>query len=350
MISTVQSIHGSIPRTYAEYESRITIQHLRVGCLLVMALMPAGIVLDFFMYRDHVPFFLGLRLTCSALEACIWLCLTTAWGRRQQRQLGLLTALFPAFFISWMIGVTEGWSSPYYAGLNLILLAIAFVLRWSVGLSLLAASIIISMYLGACFLHGPLRASEQGQFFNNCYFLLLTAIIVVVGSSIHRVLRINEYNLRFNLDRSNDALEEKRLQLEKSNEMLEASKAELEASNQKLKELDAVKSRFFANISHELRTPLTLLIAPLENLLHRFTPSVDQETCAMLQTMHANGMRLLKLINDLLDLVRMESGRMEVKREPLEVAELVKAIASAARQVAEDKRLRLETAVDPALG
>ena len=66
--------------------------------------------------------------------------------------------------------------------------------------------------------------------------------------------------------------------------------------------------------------------------------------------MHSNGMRLLKLINDLLDLVRLESGRMEVKREPLEVAEFVKGLASAARQVADDKRLRLETFVDPALG
>jgi signal transduction histidine kinase len=61
-------------------------------------------------------------------------------------------------------------------------------------------------------------------------------------------------------------------------------------------------------------------------------------------------MRLLKLINDLLDLVRLESGRMEVKRDPLEVTEFVKGLASAVRQVADDKRLRLETFVDPALG
>ena len=70
----------------------------------------------------------------------------------------------------------------------------------------------------------------------------------------------------------------------------------------------------------------------------------------LLDTMHANGMRLLKLINDLLDLVRLESGRMEVKREPLAVTEFVKGLASAARQVADDKRIKLETFVDPALG
>src|ERR1019366_7491577 len=115
-----------------------------------------------------------------------------------------------------------------------------------------------------------------------------------------------------------------------------------------LLELDQVKSRFFANISHELRTPLTLLLAPLESLLRRF--NLEPDTKDLLVTMHSNGMRLLKLINDLLDLVRLESGRMEVKREPLEVGEFVKGLASAARQVADDKRLRLETFVDPAVG
>jgi signal transduction histidine kinase len=113
-------------------------------------------------------------------------------------------------------------------------------------------------------------------------------------------------------------------------------------------ELDQIKSRFFANISHELRTPLTLLIAPLEALLHRF--NLDAETKSLLSTMHSNGMRLLKLINDLLDLVRLESGRLEIKAEPVEMAEFLKGLASAARQVADDKRLRLETHVDPALG
>ena len=66
--------------------------------------------------------------------------------------------------------------------------------------------------------------------------------------------------------------------------------------------------------------------------------------------MHSNGMRLLKLINDLLDLIRLEAGRMEVKSEPMEVADFVKGLASAARQVAEDKHIKLETYTDLRLG
>src|SRR5260370_28443998 len=103
----------------------------------------------------------------------------------------------------------------------------------------------------------------------------------------------------------------------------------LEEGNRKLKELDEAKGRFFANISHELRTPLTLLLAPLETLLRRY--NLDNETKELLTTMHSNGMRLLKLINDLLDLVRMESGRLEVKREPLVVAGFGQSPATAPR-------------------
>ncbi|HTL56553.1 MAG TPA: ATP-binding protein [Candidatus Limnocylindrales bacterium] len=321
--------NAHVLHTYADYERQITTQHLQVGCILVMALMPAGVVLDYFVYHDKVAYFFALRLACVVLEGLVLAFMRTSLNHRFHRGLGLVVALLPVFFICWMIAVTEGVISPYYAGLNLILLAIAFVLRWSVGLSLLAFILILAMYLAACRLHTILLGPSQDVriLLNNLYFLTLTGIIVLTGSRIHRVLRIREFTLRFELDQSKQMLEE---------------------SNQKLKELDQIKSRFFANISHELRTPLTLLIAPLENLLQRFR--LDNETKDLLGTMHSNGMRLLKLINDLLDLVRLESGRMEVKREPLEVAEFVKGLASAARQVADDKRLRLETSVDAALG
>ena len=61
-------------------------------------------------------------------------------------------------------------------------------------------------------------------------------------------------------------------------------------------------------------------------------------------------MRLLKLINDLLDLIRLEAGRMDIKRDPLEVAGFIKGLASAVRQVFENKHVKLETHADPQLG
>jgi signal transduction histidine kinase len=313
-------------QAFANYDRQVIIANVKVGCLIGVLFMPFGTILDYFVYRAEVAYFLKLRLLCSLLIAIFWGVVVSPFGHKHPRFLGVLLAMFPSFFISWMIYLKDGSESLYYAGLNLVLLVIGFVLYWTLAESFVAVSSVMLMYIAACVLHGHIA---RVAFANNLYFLALTGVIVVIGSYVHSRWRFREFTLRYELDQNRRQLEE---------------------TNQKLMELDQIKSRFFANISHELRTPLTLLLAPLETLLHRFKQSLDEETRNMLLTMHSNGMRLLKLINDLLALVRLESGRMDVKREPLEIAGFVRGLASAARQVADDKRLKLETHVDPQLG
>jgi signal transduction histidine kinase len=317
---------AEVRQAFAEYDRRVIISNVKIGCLMGVCLMPAGILLDYTVYPHNALLFLKLRLMCSALIAFFWVIVSGPVGRKHPRKLGVLLAMFPSFFISLMIGMTDGSESLYYAGLNLVLLVIGFVLYWTLIESFIAVSLVMSMYMAACILHGHI---SRIHFVNNLYFLGVTGVIVITGSFVQSRWRFRDFALRFELDRNRKALEE---------------------SNRKMMELDQIKSRFFANISHELRTPLTLLLAPLETLLHRFNRSFDDDTRQVLATMHSNGMRLLKLINDLLDLVRLESGRMEVKQEPLEVTEFIRGLASAARQVADDKRLRLEINVDPQLG
>jgi signal transduction histidine kinase len=297
----------------------------RIASLLVMVLMPAGIALDWAYFGDPYKF-LGLRLFGSAVGLVLWYLHRTELGLCYRRLLGVPIAILPAATIASMIALTEGASSPYYAGLNLIVLGVNVVVQATELESVISVLAVLVMYLTACLPAGIDKHSAP-YFFNNLYFLILTGVIIVTGNIYFGRLRRSEFAARFELDKNRKALEE---------------------NNAKLRELDQIKSRFFANISHELRTPLTLLIAPLETLLRRF--NLDLETKDLLVTMHSNGMRLLKLINDLLDLVRLESGRMETKLEPVDVAEFTKAIASAARQVANDKRLRLESVVDPNLG
>lgn len=319
---------AEIRRAFADYDRQVIINNIKVGCLLGAVLMPLGVLLDYCVYgQDHgiLRLFLGLRLLCSVFIIVFWAIVVTPLGHKHPRKLGVTLAMFPTFFMSLMIYFQDGSRSLYYAGLNLVLLTVGFVLYWTFVESMVAVVLVFLMYLGACLLSPhPIDPTYLG---NNLYFIILTGIVVVTGSFFHSKYRFREFLLRYELARNEKILEE---------------------NNQKLRELDQVKSRFFANISHELRTPLTLLIAPLESLMQRF--DVDAETKDILATMHSNGMRLLKLINDLLDLVRLESGRMEVKSEPLDVTGFVKGLASAARQVADDKRIRLETFVDPALG
>jgi signal transduction histidine kinase len=318
----------AIRQAFLAYERQQRLINTQVGCALVVFLMPAGSLLDYFVYPQYIWPFLWLRLLSSALAAIIWASLSTDLGRRSGGVLGVVVPLIPVVSIAGMIAVKDGFASWYYAGLNLVLLAVGAVLHWSLMESIIAVLLVVLIYTAA----GIINASRHSWpsmdvIVNNFYFIALMDIIVVVGTWFQHRARFREFSLRFELD---------------------ANRTALEQSNQKLKELDEAKSRFFANISHELRTPLTLLISPLETLLHQY--KWDEPTKMLLITMQSNGMRLLKLINDLLDLVRLESGTIVIKPTPMNVDEFIKGEASSARSVADDKRLRLETFVDPALG
>ncbi|HTX20553.1 MAG TPA: ATP-binding protein [Candidatus Aquilonibacter sp.] len=316
-----------IRQAFEQYDREVAINNIKIGCILGMVLVPSFAIIDYSVYPQLAWEFLSLRLACSALIGVFLSVLLTTFGRRHYRIFGVALVLLPGSCISYMIYRTEGADSPYYAGLNLVLLVVGFVLRWTFRESLIAVSLVLAEYIAACDLHAPF--AFKGIVINNLYFLISTGIIVVTGNHFFSQFRFREFVSRYELD---------------------ASKKELEETNRKLIELDRLKSRFFANISHELRTPLTLLLSPLETLMQRFDPTLDDHAHELLATMQANGMRLLKLINDLLDLIRLEAGRMDVKSEPLDISEFLKGLASAVRQVAENKRLKLEIHVDPELG
>jgi PAS domain S-box-containing protein len=94
-----------------------------------------------------------------------------------------------------------------------------------------------------------------------------------------------------------------------------------------LSQLDHAKTAFFSNVSHEFRTPLTLMLGPLEEALAKAdgTARSDRNLIALA---HRNGLRLLKLVNALLDFSRLEAGRGEARFEPVDLARFVREVAS----------------------
>ncbi len=116
----------------------------------------------------------------------------------------------------------------------------------------------------------------------------------------------------------------------------------LEAALAKQKELDRLKSEFFDNVSHELRTPLTLILLTLDSLLQRghqeFTLPVRQH----LETMNRSASRLLRLINNLLDLTKLEAGKTKLRYEPLEIEAFLSSLLVPFEVLADKKGVALE--------
>ncbi|QSQ27859.1 response regulator [Pyxidicoccus parkwayensis] len=105
---------------------------------------------------------------------------------------------------------------------------------------------------------------------------------------------------------------------ERTRELSEAN-VKLEASLAKQQELDRLKSEFFDNVSHELRTPLTLILLTLESLERRHGDALPPVVRQHLATMDRSAQRLLRLINNLLDLAQLESGKARLRYQPLEL-------------------------------
>jgi signal transduction histidine kinase/FixJ family two-component response regulator len=114
--------------------------------------------------------------------------------------------------------------------------------------------------------------------------------------------------------------------------------AELERQNVKIMEMDQMKTRFFSNVSHEFRTPLTLIISPLEDLL------VDKELAAYkkdkLEMMHRNAFRLLGLVNQLLDLSKIDAGSMQLNIMYYDLNKVLRLIARSFIPLAERNKIK----------
>jgi signal transduction histidine kinase len=152
----------------------------------------------------------------------------------------------------------------------------------------------------------PTRTAYVFLFLGIGLFLLMLFFVV---KRLARKRKQEKQKIARIIERTKE-LEEKIDEIQARNLQLEEQTAVLKDQSEKLKEMDEVKSRFFANISHEFRTPLTLIMGPLEQML---SESRDQGQEEKLKVMLQNSQRLLTLINQLLDLSRFDSGKMKLQ-------------------------------------
>ena len=118
------------------------------------------------------------------------------------------------------------------------------------------------------------------------------------------------------------------LQVAKRTEELENKTAELEQANLELKKLDELRSAFLANMSHELRTPLNSIIGYTELILDGVDGEINKEQDKSLTKVHNNAKNLLKLINHILDMSRIESGKMEINLSEVNLQDIIEPVVS----------------------
>ncbi|MBI4510020.1 MAG: response regulator [Deltaproteobacteria bacterium] len=301
--------------------SQRNVRGARLGCMLVAILMPVGTLLDLVTQRDKLGEFLLLRLCASAFALVVLLTTRAPWARKHAFLLGAAPAIFCAAIIEVMVEALGGYSSPYYAGLNLCILGVGLVFTWRLYQAALVCVLIIAMWLIPPLMGG--KPIDLGPFFNNLYFLILTSVIAVASNESRYTAARREHDARMQLAHTT---------------------GELCAALDRLQELDRVKSQFFASISHELRTPLTLILAPVEELIARTETGAVRDTLLMIRR---NAERLLRLIDDLLDLARLEAGGLRLQVGPVDLRALAAQVVEACRPTAEAKRIELGFHVEP---
>ena len=315
----VRTDDPALLQEFRRYEDQVAVGNVKRALGLGSGFMLAGWSLDWMVFPDHLWDFLLIRTICAVLLGFLLLAIGKTPGPKLCHFAALGAALLPLISICVMISLTGGGNSVYYAGLNLILVGLSLVLRWTFLNSLVIIAACVIAYATSVLL-AP-NSPDTTILFNNSYFLFVTAVFVLAGCYFYEQLRFREFSLRTEVERSRELLE---------------------SQNRQLSELDEAKTRFFANISHELRTPLTIMLGITERLkrvlgLQNPDPSVNEMTSMLEQ----NGLRLLKLIDDLLDLVRFDTGHADINRQPTLIAAHIEGLLRSLRHLAEQDRVAL---------
>ena len=250
-----------------------------------------------------------MRLAVNAMTLMILF----RWRFRAPKACELAVCLGVGAQILSMVYSTGGASSEYYAGLIILFVGMPVLQPLTARDSLTVCSICILAYLASPIVAA--NAIEWPRFGIHSVFVLSGAFESVVSCALLDRARLVDFRQR----------------------------REIEEARDQLKEMDRTKSRFTANIHHELRTPLTLTLAPLEAMLGGEFGAVTDTQRSYLRSMHSNALRLLKLINNLLDLAKIEGKQLRIRRRPATIVNVLEGLIEGARPLADRKGVALET-------
>ncbi len=185
-----------------------------------------------------------------------------------------------------------------------------------------------------------IQVNVRKPFWLQTWFLVLSSILFVGVGFMFYLWRTR--NLRYQKVLLQQLVEERTGTIQKQN-------IRLEEQAEKLQHLDEVKSKLFANVSHELRTPLTLIMGPISSVLKSGDLNGRHDT--LLRNAQRGGKKLLGLINEILDLSKMESGLMAIQESPVHIHSLIRRFVSQFESMArmQSVHLAFESVLDDQL-
>lgn len=302
-------------RLYEEYGLRARV---RLIILLSAFLYLLFLVLDRITARQFFREFLIIRLTVLAAHIVLYLLLTRVRTQNACANIAVALAICDVAGISLMIYLLGGFVTSYVQGLYIIIIGLVVAVPLTFRDTALLYVFIWTSYAIPSFLNMP--PGGWADVINNLFFISSMIIIGAFGSFSMDAIRRRELTGRIDLE----ALTEK-----------------LRESNIKLKSLDELKTQFFANVSHELRTPLTLMLAPLAPVLEGRMGPLTASQKDTIETIQRNGYKLLRLINNLLDLTKLEEGKTRLKIREVNFTEYLSAILASVKPTADERRLKL---------
>ena len=227
----------------------------------------------------------------------------------------------------WMHVVSDALIGIAYLGISLIL----YLLVRSIRLPFSPVFVAFGLFIGLC---GVTHFMKIWTVWNPDY--LLDGLIKMATAAASVATAIGLVYVRpqiMQMVATARLSEERRVQLE-------ATHAKLEVLYSRVKELDELKTQFFANVSHELRTPLALIVGPADNM--RNDANLTPQQRRGLDSIKRNGESLLRQVNDLLDLTRLEAGKLELHATRLDLQPWLARIAAQFELAAEQRGVRLQ--------
>ena len=295
--------------------ARLNVAGLRLAAALSSVLFLLFIILDYFVIPDYFRHLMVIRILCAAYAAALAVVSYYPTAIRHITWLSVSLAIVDALAIAFMVHLhdlqTQMGPSPYYAGLNLVFIAAALLFSWKLRVSVPTFSVVYLMYLVPSLVAGNIV--DTPLFLASNFFLVSTMAIVAVAQMYRYQLQHSEF----------------------------AGAFRLREANERLKEMDRYKTDFFSNITHELKTPLTLILAPVESILSGDLGQFSDQQRDYLKGVYRNSLRLMKLINDLLDLSKLEESRLRLRVEETDLAGFLDVMSDSIRPMADRKNLEL---------